>query len=80
MSEVTTYGTAEPVRLPRRMTRGEEFLHLMDAKARIEVRLNELAEFFSDHPADAPRLPKSGLRLVAGKSGSLTFKGRQHNG
>lgn len=66
------HGTGDPVRLPARMTRGEEFLALMDQRRRIDARLNELAESLG---ADPISLPKSGLRLVAV---SPTAGGRDH--
>lgn len=56
--------------LPRPMSRGDEFSHLMGQRKRIDLRLTELAEHFGACPSDAPRLPKSGLRIR-----SLVIKG-----
>ena len=75
MSEAMTYGTGDPVRLPRRMTKGEEFLHLSDMRRRIDIRLTELAEHFGADLGKAKHLPKSGLRIVSNKNGSLFCKG-----
>ena len=62
---VPAAATGLPSRLPHRMTRGDEFLHLMEQRRLIDRRLGELAESFSADPTGGPRLPKSGLRIMA---------------
>ena len=67
--------TGLPHHLAARMSKGDEFLRLMDQRRLIDARLSELAEHFGAVPADAPRLPKSGLRLA-----SLAFTGGRTHG
>ncbi len=65
--------TRDTARLPHRMTRAEEYLHLFEQRRQIDRRLSELAEILG--PTFGVSLPKSGLRIVASKPGSLTCKG-----
>lgn len=71
---------AAPVRLPSRMTLANEFIHLIDLRARVQARLEELAELvLSGHPAlGLPPLPGSGP--PAGRSDYALFEGGRDDG
>lgn len=65
---------AEPARLPSRMTLGDEFVHLLDLRGRIDARLGTLADAILDgnpaavlSPAGAvPRTVQAGRALFGG--------------
>lgn len=78
---VAAAATGLPAATPLcRLSKGDEFLVLMDQRRRIDARLNELAEHFGANLAEVSRLPKSKLRIVVNKGGALLCKGGPING